>query len=273
MIKPCIFCLAKYEYQYIEEFIVYHLFMGFDKIYVYDNEDTPTYKSLLSKYFDKVEVIHFPGNNNDIGIQGLIMMHFVQNYMYKTDITHVIHIDIDEFIVLKKHKNIKEFINEYIVGDCAAITINWRFFGSSGLNSNDGRPVTERFIMREKKYSTHIKTLFDKTKFDRFRCCHNIVSTEGYHVKDTNGLIITHTAQNVNMEKDNIIQLNHYASKTLPEYVYQRKRGACDIPLKAQKICNDAELKRDFGYKNINEVQDLRACAYYKEATKEKIKE
>ena len=36
---PVIVCIAKKEHDYIEEFVKYHLELGFTSIYLYDNED------------------------------------------------------------------------------------------------------------------------------------------------------------------------------------------------------------------------------------------
>jgi len=42
--------------------------------------------------------------------------------------------DCDEFIVLKHHNNIKDFINDYIKNDCVGIGINWRFLKNNYTN-------------------------------------------------------------------------------------------------------------------------------------------
>ena len=128
---PVIVCIAKLESDYIEEFVKYHLALGFSCIYIYDNEDIPTYKKLLENYSNFIKVVHLPGNNYHKGVQYIALDHFIEHFMYKDTITHVAHIDIDEFIILKKHNNISDFINEYIVNDCAGIGMNWRYFGSS----------------------------------------------------------------------------------------------------------------------------------------------
>jgi hypothetical protein len=112
---PVIVCIAKKEHDYIEEFVKYHLALGFKYIYLYDNEDTPTYESMLINYKNNIKVIHLPFNNYHIPVQYFALNHFIDNFLFKTETTHVAHIDIDEFIVLKKHNNICDFINEYIV--------------------------------------------------------------------------------------------------------------------------------------------------------------
>lgn len=112
-------------------------------------------------YSRNIEVVHLPHNNYGKGVQYKALDHFVANYMHKYGITHVAHIDTDEFIVLKKHNNIVDFINEYMVDNCEGIGMNWRFFGSSGHTEKINSPVTERFTMCGKNGNRHIKTLLD----------------------------------------------------------------------------------------------------------------
>jgi hypothetical protein len=266
--KPVIFTIAKYEKQYIEEFVMYHLGLGFSHIYIYDNEDVPTYKYILDKYIleNKVTCIHYPGNDYQEGVQGMITKHFIQNFMFQNNNTHTCGIDIDEFIVLKRHNKITNFIKKFIVDDVAGITMNWRFFGSSNLKINDNRPVTQRFIMRQKGYSTHVKTIFDNSKFSHFRTIHIIEPKPGFVIKDTNGNIINHIAQNINIvneDDDKFIQLNHYSSKTLDEFLYQRKRGCCDRNNSSQ-VFDMSMLDTLFLKRDLNDVNDLFAYNKYK---------
>ena len=251
-----IVCIAKKEHDYIEEFVKYHLAIGFNLIYVYDNEDTPTYETMLHKYKNHVKVIHLPFNNYKKPVQYVALNHFVKKYLFETDITHVAHIDIDEFIVLKKHENIGDFINEYIVGDCQGIGINWRFFGSSGRTEKTNEPNTIRFTMCEKNGNVHIKTLFKKDNFLRFYDCHSVKFSSGY-TKSTNNAIINGPF-NYNIDFD-VVQLNHYKCKTLPEFRYIRTRQRADI------IGDTHEnVDHNFQIYNINETEDLYAYNFYK---------
>ena len=255
---PVIVCIAKKEHDYIEEFVKYHLALGFKHIYLYDNEDIPTYYKLLDKYKDNITFSHLPFNNYDIGVQYVALKHFINNILFTTAITHVAHIDIDEFIVLKKHNNICDFINEYIVGDCQGIGMNWRFFGSSGKTEKTDEPVTLRFTMCEKKGNDHIKTLFKKDYFLDFNSCHAVVLSNGF-IKSTNNTIIP-WAYNENIDFD-VIQLNHYKSKTLPEFRYIRTRQRADMKQISQ---TKEDVDNDFKLYDINELEDLTAHNFYK---------
>jgi len=72
-IKCVLVCIAKDELLYIEEFLQYHLKLGFREIIVYDNSDN----NELHKYSkDIIHVIHFPGPCKQIAAYN----HFIQNF-------------------------------------------------------------------------------------------------------------------------------------------------------------------------------------------------
>ena len=249
-IRSAIVAIAKFESNYINDFINYHLLLGFDKIFIYDNEDTPTYKFEN----ENVTVIHFPGNNFYKAVQYVALEHFINNFI--NSFTHVAHIDIDELIVLKKHKNIKGFISEYIVGDCAGIGMNWRHFGSTGHTNSNSFPDIARFTKCEEKGNNHIKTIFNTAYYAGWTSPHSINTVKGYHVKNTKGDIID-GAFNDNIDFS-VIQCNHYKSKTLPEFKYIRTRGRADLIEQPDENVIEAFNKVD-----LNEVEEYSALIFY----------
>lgn len=66
-------------------------------------------------------------------------------------------IDVDEFILLKKHKTIASLLSEY--RECQAICVNWKLFGSSGHKESSKEPVLSRFVHSEAGVNPHIKTI------------------------------------------------------------------------------------------------------------------
>lgn len=259
---PVIVCIAKKEHDYIEEFVKYHLALGFTHIYLYDNEDVPIYEKMLDKYNQYMTVIHIPHNNYHKGVQYVALDHFKTYYMFNDTITHIAHIDIDEFIVLKKHKNICDFINEYIVGDCQGIGMNWRFFGSSGLTEKNNEPLTIRFTMCQKDGKGYgnelIKTLFKKDNFTNYNTCHDVQLSGGYIKSTTGSHIDGPFNHDINYD---VIQLNHYKCKTLPEFRYIRTRLRADVP--PGEAANE-DVDGNFKLFDMNEVEDLTASNFYK---------
>ena len=57
--KDAVICaIALHEERYIDEWIQYHLALGFSHIYLYDNSNDHILKN---KNSDKITIIHFPG--------------------------------------------------------------------------------------------------------------------------------------------------------------------------------------------------------------------
>jgi len=235
-----LFCIAKLEHLYIEEFCNHHLSIGFDAIYIYDNEDVPTYHRIN---LPKVHVIHFPGKV----MQYKALECFEKDFMHHA--THAIHMDCDEFIVLKKHATIQAFVQEYIKDDCVGIGINWRFFGDSHKTFTN-EPVRKRFTWCQRNGDPHIKTLFQTTSFIKYNTVHDVDVKEG-HIKCTNGTIIKGPWNHV--PDLSVIQLNHYKTKTLEEFIYIRQRGRADIAGKETM----ENILESFHAHNWNEVEDL----------------
>lgn len=263
MIIPAIVCIAKLEQKYIEEFVKYHIKLGFKYIFIYDNENSPTYENQLNSYSQNVKVIHFPGK----AMQYKALEHFTKIFMLTSGITHAIHIDVDEFIALKKHANIVDFINEYIKSPgnnllCGGIAINWKFFGSSGHKIETDEPVTQRFTMCSFFGDQHIKTLFNVRLFEKYNTCHDIRTNNKYYkIKSTDGRFINGPF-NINPDTSTI-QLNHYKCKTLPEFLKIRQRGRADC--KEEVVEN---IQESFKIYDKNDTRDLTAQKFYFETVK-----
>ena len=86
---------------------------------------------------------------------------------------------------------------------------------------------------------------------------HDITTKKDYYIKSTGGKIIKGPFNN-NIDLS-VIQLNHYKCKTLPEFQYIRTRGRSDIILLEKE-----DIDANFNAYNINEVEDLVACNFYK---------
>jgi len=157
-------CIAKNEDYYINEWLEYNLYLGFDKIFVYNND----WQFHIDSPF--VETISVEGR----GKQEVVYNNFLNEY--KNEYDWVAFFDVDEFLVLKKHDNIKDFLKDYDGFNC--IGINWHLFG----DNNQPKPTNEysvlkRFTRRGLKVDKHIKCIVRQTiwewqiKKNRGRVC------------------------------------------------------------------------------------------------------
>ena len=254
-----IFAMAKWEQDYIDEWVKYHLGLGFDRIYLYDNEDKPTYHNILKKYGQKVFVIHFPGMAKKGGLQNVIILHFRINFSKFH--RYIMHIDIDEFFCLKKHKSVKDLTKEYMINDTAALAFNWVFFGSNDLKMKENKPVTERFTQCQKGVDRHIKLLVDTHKLVLYKGCHFIYSRPNTYTKDTKGKIIKDL---FNPDGDNSIgQINHYKVKSEEEFRKIVKRPRPDAVISDPNKMWRTNFDLEFPKYNFNEIEELTAKNFY----------
>jgi len=238
--KIALVCIAKNEDNYIKEWVDYHKKLGFDDIFIFENN----WSSDLED--EKVITIKFNGEVKQVSAYNTFIDRFKYDYDWAA------FIDVDEFIVLKKHKNIKDFIKDYEDVEYG-IAVNWVLFGNNGHDdiADDNYSVLERFTKRQEGVNQHTKTIL-KLKYE------NIKMVDPHHpntiLYDTNFNKVT-SALNPNGTID-VIQLNHYFCKTLKEFKEKIERGRADIPTKRNLT--------DWDIHNSNEIDDFLALDFYK---------
>ncbi len=92
-----LFTVAREQQRYIEEWVLYHLALGVDVVYIYDIEDVPTYHLLFSQH-PQVVVIHVRAVHN---AQALVLEHFLATH--KSAHTWAAYLDVHEFLNVRAH--------------------------------------------------------------------------------------------------------------------------------------------------------------------------
>lgn len=234
-------CIAKNEDNYIEEWVNYNLKLGFDKIFIYQNN----WRTSLEN--DSVEKIEFDGDR----MQDLAYNNFLRTRSDEYD--WVAFFDVDEFLVLKKHKNIKDFIEDY--KDYNGIGINWVLFGDNNLTFDGNYSVLERFTKRQTGINQHIKSIVKADKNFLIQGVHNPVNVS---LIDTDLRVFNGPFNPFG--KDDVAQLNHYFCKTRTEWEQKRNRGRADVSVSSVgHIRSDS----DFYSHNLNEIEDTNALEFY----------
>lgn len=225
--------VAKWEDYYLKEWLDYNEKLGFDKVLMYQNDwRTDLEHPILEKHIC-----------DGRSIQVNLYNHVLQT---NTEYDWLAFIDCDEFIVLNKHNNIKELIEEY-QHRTNVIGLNWTMFGNLGKVSREGDSLLKPFTMRNKGTDQHIKVIVNARTGERMQLPHN---TNGPSM-DTNG----HTFNgpfNPNGPMD-VAYINHYHNKTREDWMLRCKRGRVDCEIQHDVDRWDNEI-------NINnEVEDLSA--------------
>lgn len=237
-IKIALVCIAKNEDNYIQEWINYHLKLGFDRIFIYENDWDSNIEN------DKVTKIKISGVRKQLECYNSFIKQNIGKYDW------VSFLDVDEFIVLKKHKTIKEFISDY--SEFNGVGINWVLFGDNNLSDvvDNNHSVIERFTKRQKNPNPHVKSIV-KLNNDFHMWVHIPSGT----FVDTNKNIKYGTPYIENGPTD-VAQINHYFCKTKSEFIKKMNRGRADTG-----TFRDIS---DFDSHNFNEIEDLNAYNFYK---------
>ena len=117
--------IVKDETPYIDEHLDYHIALGFSPIYIYDNSldfelnNTRWYQSRQDIHHF-IRLIHFPQSPVQIPAYDQCIKKDAK------DSTFVALIDVDEFVVLKRHSNVVDFVEEHCDFRCGQISINWQ---------------------------------------------------------------------------------------------------------------------------------------------------
>lgn len=201
--------IAKNEDLYLSEWVAYHLKLGFDRIFIYQNNwRTPLTHPQVTKF-------EFDYNKRQ------------QLLAYKNFTLHQWHgfgwamfMDVDEFLVLKQHKTVGDFCND--MQKYPAIGIPWVFFGDSGLEPPlDDYSVLKRFTKCKPSPDTLGKPIVQMG---------SDVEMHVHHVKNRK----MYTPEGVRYPTNSgfspqpmtgIAQVNHYFCKTYAEHLCKCYRG------------------------------------------------
>lgn len=211
--------IAKNENRYIKDFCDYHLSLGFDHIYVFDNNDIPEIHNVIQNT-NNITIKQFKSTNSKI--QKTLYNEFLKTYNFDW----CAFIDADEFITLNKHKNIHDFIKSFD-NTVTEIRLFEEVYGDDNLiyPIDINIPVYERFKIVSKIYPKYFcKSLVRKTDKIETINAHcfrlknfKIVYCDGTIEPDFNKLNYSN-----NDIIDSVAYIRHYRTKTCSEFCEQK---------------------------------------------------
>lgn len=217
--------IARDENPYLLEWAAYHLAIGFEHVFVYDNMSREPLADLFSvegahRY---VTVTRWP-TLPDQSPQIKAYEHYLWSHGRDVDWTAVF--DLDELLNLKRHDTIADFLAGF---DAATgVAINWRFFGSSGETRHRSGLMMERFTraapidfpknatVKSIHRTKHVSRLMHH--YSGYLVPEDVRSPDGSRV--ANGPTIAPTESNLAAA-----QVNHYFVKSREEWDRKMNRG------------------------------------------------
>lgn len=236
--KPVILvAICKNEYDYIEDFVNYHLELGFDKIIIGDNNDIngELYQIILKDYIKKkqVKIINLRGKK-------AIQKNFY-NSIIDSDIDYewCAFIDVDEYLTFNPdsgYTNIKDFLNSRI--HVNAYKVSWMIYGDNDKVYYEDDEVTERFTTPMPKdfknaypfpENCHCKTILRKGVKEKFIDSPHTVNYKEYY-SPSGEYLGTPIPFNKTIDWD-VLYIRHFFTKTIEEWIKcKMNRGYADIP-------------------------------------------
>ena len=218
--------IVRLENRYLHEWVEWHHNLGVKKFFIYDNskpgDERPA--EVLQDYIQQsiVEIVPWAryGNVQCQAYDDCYRQH-------GREFAWIGFIDIDELVMLKKHKSIPDMLNQH--SDKAdVVVLHWMMMGDSGLTRYDPRPMWERFTKpapQKAPEMLHVKSFvrggigglsYSADPHMPYQPVLRVVNPDGSQQK-----------QSAISEKDekSVAYLAHYFTKTAEEYVQKMMRG------------------------------------------------
>lgn len=217
--------IVKNEGRYLEEWISYGLAIGFDHFFLYDNEssDETAYIIKAAESAGVATYRFWPSVENDrpqLSAYNDCRKNMLEDYDW------IAYLDADEFVNLKRHQNIHQFLDAYDGAD--AIWMSWKMFGSSGHIDYTRRWTTARFTMAANSVSRLGKSIV-KVKNLKASYVHTHELSEGARFINTTWKdMLHHPKCHQDSGVVDVVQLNHYFTRSREEWAIKRNRGFAD---------------------------------------------
>ena len=232
--KNAVVSIQRLEGKYLQEWVEHYLSLGFDLVIICDNNqlsDNEDITEILSEYIKDKKVI-IEDYRNRVKAQ---MQSYCDMYIKYGDRYNLLYVDIDEFLVLEKHKSISEFLTS-IPDDWQCVVFNWMTMTDSGLIYADySVPVQERFTIPNPNAMSqynfvddcHVKSLV-RSGLDRMQF------TGNPHIPSTPLTVYNALGQRCDQSpfqgvNHKVAYIKHYTTKSLEEYCcHKLVRGTGD---------------------------------------------
>lgn len=145
--KFAIAACARWESEFIVEWLNYYRFLGYDHIYLYCNDDDPMalFERVCPFTMGTEPFVTFRYWKTQ-GEHREMMLDFIDRDI--SDAEWVSFFDIDEFLRLPTNQTISEFMAEF-ENRADSVLVNWVFFGPNGHKTHPGTPVLSTYTRRE----------------------------------------------------------------------------------------------------------------------------
>lgn len=223
--------IVKNEADALLEWLAFHRLVGVGHFLIADNDSNDGTRDLLLSLsrIGLVTLFDFP-NQGDEKPQQPAYTKILQNCPANIDI--LAFVDADEFMLpMNGEVSLLPFVNR-VFSDPAigAVALNWAIFGSSGKLFHENGLVIERFINRATQShptNHHYKSMVRPQLVKFFPNPHHALLTSGRYIDVLGNDLIVNSKHGAGLSAEVLwqnVRVNHYAVKSLEEFVVGKSR-------------------------------------------------
>ena len=234
-IKLAMCAIAKAENRYIKYFLEHYKKLGYDHIYLYDNNDIgeePIGDLQIAKDLIKEGFLSIIEYRNKTGNLQSDAYHecYKEN---KISYDWISFIDLDEFlIILPQNLTLKELLNNPRFNNCESIHFNWKTYTDNDLLDFEDKSPMERFTVETnfKSENQNIKS-FIRGNLDYNKIRENGSPHTIYYEVQACSPSGQKIANRYNKWPPDYSYgyVNHYVTKTVREYFYKRCKSKTEV--------------------------------------------
>jgi hypothetical protein len=236
---------------YLEEWLLFHYVQGFRKFYLYDNESTDSWPSIVVPWIEKgvVETFVYPGR--------AVQQEIYDDCLRRACgvVTWLAFVDDDEFLFPTVGGSLDSILAEYEA--YAGIAVSWVLFGSGRAERSSPAWVIDRFRASTGIADNHVKCVVRPERVIRsLQIGHSFEPKPGFVIVDENKRPL---AESLNSNPTvHRLRINHYLVKSWEEWQHRRGRPQANTGM----VTPHSEQQWREWDVSWSQCEDLSALAY-----------
>jgi hypothetical protein len=232
-----IVAILRAEDPFLDEWLAYHRLLGADHFILYDDDPRQNLKSLLRRHESYIKIFDWAdgyqlteGRNRQTRAYEHALRH--------TQCQWVAFIDADEFVVLRRHETLPDFLADF--RDANAVALTWHVFGHSGYFSNPKGLITECLTRRQAPPGRMMKSIVKREFVIAVPNAHMCKMMNHGLVFDANH---NHFTQDAYPGKTDAAHINHYMCRSFENWMARVSRG--EVAFTQETCPRDAAWRYD----------------------------